>query len=149
MTEVKRKNPDLRLLMGVRRLFRNMPTQVFRELVLRDVVDYLYPTCFDRVWSLETRTVTINSFDDETQRRMRKRKFGNKNPYNVPDDAKRMEWQRKNCKPGANDPVVVTEHSDGRLDLHEGWHRTMALLTIRTPKDPVDIRMWVGKHRCN
>lgn len=147
--EAPAKKLDLRLLKGMRKLFREMPTQVFRELVLRDVVDYLYPTCFDRVWNLETRTVTINSFDDETQRRMHKREFGNKNPYNVPDDAERMEWQRKNCKPGINEPVVVTEHIDGRLDLHEGWHRTMALLTIRTPEDPVDIRMWVGKRRCD
>ena len=147
MTEVVRALPDLRLLRGMRRLFKGMPTQVFRELVLRDITDYLYPTCFDREWNLETRAVTINSFDDETQRRMRKREFGNKNPYNVPDDAERMEWQRKNCKPGTNEPVIVTELRDGRLDLHEGWHRTMALLTIRTPEDPVDIRMWVGKPR--
>lgn len=143
--EAPAKKLDLRLLKGIRKLFREMPTQVFRELVLRDVVDYLYPTCFDRVWNLETRTVTINSFDDETQRRMRDREFGNKNPYNIKDDVERMEWQRKNCKPGINEPVIVTELSDGRLDLHEGWHRTMALLTIRTPEDPVDIRMWVGR----
>lgn len=142
------KKLDLRLLKGMRKLFRDMPMHVFRELVLGDIVNYLYPTCFDRTWHLETRTVTINSFDDETQRRMRDREFGNKNPYNIKDDVERMEWQRKNCKPGINEPVIVTELSGGRLDLHEGWHRTMALLTIRTPEDPVDIRMWVGKqHR--
>ena len=147
--EAPAKKLDLRLLKGMRKLFREMPTQVFREVVLDQVVHYYHPNFSNREWHLETRSVTINSFDDETQRRMRKREFGNKNPYNVPDDAERMEWQRKNCKPGANDPVVVTEHIDGRLDLHEGWHRTMALLTIRTPEDPVDIRMWVGKRRCD
>lgn len=143
--DVPAKKLDLRLLKGMRKLFREMPTHVFREILLDQIVHYYYPNLNNREWHLETRSVTINSFDDETQRRMRKRKFGNKNPYNVPDDAKRMEWQRKNCKPGINEPIVVTEHSDGRLDLHEGWHRTMALLTIRTPEDPVDIRMWVGK----
>jgi hypothetical protein len=76
---------------------------------------------------------------------MREREFGNKNPYGVQNDSERMEWQRKNCKPGVNEPVVTIETLDGRLDLLEGWHRTMALLTIRTPQDPVDIQMWVGK----
>ena len=139
------KKLDLRLLKGMRKLFREMPTQVFREVVLDQIVHYYHPNFNNREWHLETRSVTIKSFDDETQRHMHKREFGNKNPYNVIDDSERMAWQRKNCKPVVNEPVVAIETPDGRLDLLEGWHRTMALLTIRTPEDPVDIRMWVGK----
>ena len=143
------KMTKLGFLKRIRKLFPEMPRHVFRELVLRDVTAYLYPTCSNKSWSLEVRPITIDSFDDETQKHMCERDFGNKNPYSIEGDEERMEWQRKHCKPGVNEPVVAIEIPDGRLDLLEGWHRTMALLTIRTPEDPVDIRMWVGKPRCD
>lgn len=139
------KRTKIGLLKRIRKLFPEMPRHVFRELVLHNVTGYLYPICSNKRWSLEVRHITIDSFDDETQKRMRARDFGNKNPDNIEDDEERMEWQRKNCRPGVNEPVVVIEAPDGRLDLLEGWHRTMALLTINTPQDPVAVQMWIGK----
>jgi len=143
------KMTKLGFLKSIRKLFPEMPRHVFRELVLPQVESYYLPVCHNKAWSLEVRSVTIDSFVDDVQRRMREREFGNKNPYDVQNDSERMEWQRKHCKPGANEPVVAIETPDGRLDLLEGWHRTMALLTIRTPQDPVDVRMWIGKPRCD
>jgi hypothetical protein len=67
------KRTKLGFLKSVRKLFPEMPRHVFRELVLKQLDEYLYPTCYNKRWSLEVRSVTIDSFDDETQRRAHER----------------------------------------------------------------------------
>ena len=84
---------------------------------------------------------------------MIKRKFGNANPNNVPDDEKRIEFQRKlakKLKPGTNEPVIML-NKGGEFRLLEGWHRTMAILSLgdNGEKDPtkwkkIKIKAYVG-----
>ena len=60
------------------------------------------------------------------------RKFGNANPNDVPNDEERTEYQRnlaKKLKPGTNESVIVLKLGN-KFRLLEGWHRTMAILSL-------------------
>jgi hypothetical protein len=121
----------------------NVPHYVFKELLYHPLIRYV-SNIEEKDWNLEVRKVSVFHFCSETQRRMRERKFGLENPYKIPNDSERMETQRKSAVPGNNEPIIVFETPDG-LELLEGWHRTMALLTHSgDPEVPVEIRMWIG-----
>ena len=104
-------------------------------------------------WKLKVLEVNPNDFTKENQKTMMKRKFGNANPGNVPDDEKRTEYQRKlakKLKPGTNEPVIMLNKGN-EYRLLEGWHRTMAILSLGNngSDDPsqwnkIKIKAWVG-----
>jgi len=97
----------------------------------------------DVKWKVKVLEVNPNNFTKENLKTMIQRKFGNANPNKVPDDEKRTEYQQKlakKLKPGTNEPVIML--NNGReLKLLEGWHRTMAILSLGNNGE-TDPRNW-------
>lgn len=104
-------------------------------------------------WEKQVLTLNASDFTKANQKTMIKRKFGDANPNKVPDDEERTEYQRqlaKKLKPGTNEPVIVLNKGT-EYRLLEGWHRTMAILSLGNngEKDPknwnkIKIKAWVG-----
>jgi hypothetical protein len=104
-------------------------------------------------WEKQVLELSASDFTKENQKTMIQRKFGNANPNKVPDDEKRTEYQRKmakKLKPGANEPVIMLNKGN-EYRLLEGWHRTMAILSLGSngETDPrnwnkIKIKAWVG-----
>ena len=83
---------------------------------------------------------------------MIRRKFGDANPGKIPNDEKRIAYQRnlaKKLKPGTNEPVIVL-NKGSEYRLLEGWHRTMAILSLGnngeepTKWSKIKLKAWVG-----
>lgn len=86
----------------------------------------------DKKWALRILNLSFSDLAKDTQRRLKEREFGLKNPYSVPDDERRLMHQiasgGKNVA-GSNQPIIFLQKSDG-YELYEGWHRTMALFWL-------------------
>lgn len=87
---------------------------------------------FEKKWTLRILNLSFSNLADDTQRRLRERDFGLKNPYSVPNDERRLMHQiassSKNVA-GTNQPILFFKKSDG-YELLEGWHRIMALFWL-------------------
>lgn len=104
-------------------------------------------------WEKQILTLNASDFTKENQKTMIRRKFGDANPNKVPDDEERTEYQRelaKKKKLGTNEPVIML-NKGSEYRLLEGWHRTMAILSLGNngQKDPTEwddikIKTWVG-----
>ena len=155
-------------------VFGNMPEYVFNDFVMsdrgffqkelkrilkknpdadEDDIEYQFRDWVDIKWKLKVLNVNISDFTKKNRTAMIRRKFGNSNPNNIPDDEERTEYQRKlakELKPGTNEPVIVLD--GGReFKLVEGWHRTMAILSLGntgendpTKWETVKLKAWVG-----
>jgi len=118
-----------------------------------DDVAYQFNDWVELKWKLKVLTLNASDFTKENQKTMKQRKFGNANPGNVPDDEERTEFQRKlakKLKPGTNEPVIMLNKGK-EFRLLEGWHRTMAILSLgdNGEKDPtnwnkIKIKTWIG-----
>jgi len=155
-------------------VFHDMPKYVFDDFIMspngffqqelnrilktdpsvdEDDVTFEFEDWINVKWKLKVLEVNPNDFTKENQKTMMKRKFGNANPGNVPDDEKRTEYQRKlakKLKPGTNEPVIMLNKGN-EYRLLEGWHRTMAILSLGNNgnTDPsqwnkIKIKAWVG-----
>ena len=156
------------------RTFHNMPEYVFKDFVMSDngffqkelerilrddpdvdeeELEYEFEDWVEIKWKLKVLELNASDFTKGNQKTMIKRKFGNANPNNVPDDEKRIEFQRKlakKLKPGTNEPVIMLNKGK-EFRLLEGWHRTMAILSLGNngEKDPtkwnkIKIKAYVG-----
>jgi hypothetical protein len=82
-------------------------------------------------WKLKIIEVNPMDFTDRTVRAFLQREFGEVDAYQVKNDKERMEIQKKLAtKTGSNEPIIVEITNDGKYDLIEGWHRTMAALLL-------------------
>ncbi len=107
----------------------------------------------DIKWKLKVLEVNLSDFTKRNRQMIIKRKFGNANPNKVPDDEARTEYQKKlakKLKPGTNEPVVILDNG-AEFKLVEGWHRTMAILSLgdngnSNPLkwDKIKLKAWVG-----
>lgn len=96
---------------------------------------------FNSDWKLEVLTVNPEDFDNNTVNTFLERGFGEINALDVPDDEARMELQKKLAGgKGMNEPVVVVRKEDGKYQLIEGWHRTMATLLLGDNDE--DLKNW-------
>ena len=98
-----------------------------------------------RSWRLVQRMpLTFNMLDPETQSKMKQRKFGDENPFKVPNDRERFEHALQLVKEKGmeNLPPVIFKQTPQGLDLWEGWHRTMAAFRLH-PKS-FKINAWIG-----
>ena len=156
------------------RTFHNMPEYVFKDFVMsdngffqkelrrilkndpdvgEDELEYEFEDWVEIKWKLKVLTLNASNFTNANQKKMIKRKFGNANPEKVPDDKKRTDFQRKlakKLKPGTNEPVIMLSKGN-EYKLLEGWHRTMAILSLGNNDNPdptmwnkVKIKAWVG-----
>ena len=104
-------------------------------------------------WKKKVVILNASDFTKANQKTMIKRKFGDANPGQVPDDEARTDFQRKlanKLKPGTNEPVIMLNNGN-EYRLLEGWHRTMAILSLGNngDSDPnkwnkVKIKAWIG-----
>ncbi len=82
-------------------------------------------------WKLQIIEVNPMDFTDRTVRAFIQREFGEVDTYQVKDDKQRMDTQKKLAtKGGSNEPIIVEKTDNGKYDLIEGWHRTMATLLL-------------------
>ena len=134
-------------------VFHNMPMYVFKDFVMspngffqkelskilkndpnadEEDIAFEFEDWVDVKWKLKVLEVNPNNFTKENLKTMIQRKFGNANPNKVPDDEKRTEYQQKlakKLKPGTNEPVIML-NKGSEFKLLEGWHRTMAILSL-------------------
>lgn len=101
-------------------------------------------------WRLQVLNLNPNDFDDKSINAFIERDFGNVDAYMVPNDMERMKTQKSLVKgDGKNEPVILVKNKDGKYELFEGWHRTMALLKLGDNGedlinwDPIKIRAFV------
>lgn len=103
-------------------------------------------------WKLKVLEVNPSDFTKDNLKNMIRRKFGDANPGKIPNDEKRIAYQRnlaKKLKPGTNEPVIVL-NKGSEYRLLEGWHRTMAILSLGnnggepTKWNKVKIKAYVG-----
>lgn len=111
LSEIRSNN----LLMQFKTFFPKMPDYVFNDMfnnkhVIDDIIENMRDnksleqisnnlggenySFIDINWKLEVLELKPNSFNDDTQRRFVERQFGFINPYNVPNDEKRMKTQK-------------------------------------------------------
>ena len=140
----------------LRRKYPNVPQYVFDDLYTAGTDEHLLYKGFNRLqWKLQVIEVNISDFQPDVQANIIARKFGEANPYEVPNDIERVARQKQltaSLGKGENEPIIVVKRVDG-YDLYEGWHRTMALLLLGkndgAPKtwDKVRIKAWVGSSK--
>lgn len=97
-----------------------------------DDVAYEFNDWIELSWKEQVLKLNASDFTKENQKTMMQRKFGNANPNDVPNDEERTEYQRKlakKLKPGTNESVIVLKLGN-KFRLLEGWHRTMAILSL-------------------
>jgi len=103
-------------------------------------------------WKLKVLEVNPSDFTKDNLKNMIRRKFGDANPGKIPNDEKRIAYQRnlaKKLKPGTNEPVIVL-NKGSEYRLLEGWHRTMAILSLgnngkeSTKWNKIKLKAWVG-----
>ncbi len=98
-----------------------------------------------RSWRLvQKMLLTFDMLDSDTQSRMKQRKFGDANPFKVPNDRDRFEHALALVKEKGmeNLPPVIFRQTAQGLELWEGWHRTMAAFRVN-PKG-FRINAWIG-----
>ena len=100
----------------------------------------------DVQWNLvENMPITLDIFDESTQQHFQKREMGKSNPYQVPRDTERHEFQRNRILNGGlpTEPIIMFKNPNGQYELVEGWHRTIQLLTL-FPEGFKYPKVWVG-----
>jgi hypothetical protein len=163
-----------RVLMHIFGVPKKMPKYVFKDFILspggffiselkrilkddpsadEDDIAFEFEDWINIKWEKQVLTLNASDFTHANQKTMMKRKFGNANPGNVPNDEERTEYQRKlakKLKPGTNEPVIMLNNGK-EFRLLEGWHRTMAILSLgdNGKKDPtkwnkIKIKAYVG-----
>jgi hypothetical protein len=96
-------------------------------------------------WRLaQQMPLTFDMLDPETQRKMKLRKFGDENPFKVPNDRERLEHaiELVKSKGMENLTPVIFKQTPAGLDLWEGWHRTMA--AFRLNPNGFRVNAWIG-----
>ena len=90
-----------------------------------------FPKFVTENYKLKVLNVNPVDFAESTISGFISRDFGNVNSYMVPDDYNRTKIQRSISRSdGKNEPIVVSQLKNGKYELLEGWHRTMAILLL-------------------
>jgi len=82
-------------------------------------------------WQLKKNFfISYEIFDDDTNRRIKERSGGEKNPFGVPNDKERHEKQKELIKKAMPQEPIILMQNGNKLELVEGWHRTIQLLNL-------------------
>jgi hypothetical protein len=109
---------------------------------VREVAKMVQPNSWRLVQKMP---LTFNMLDDSTKTRMKTRRFGDANPFMVPNDRERFEQALELVKAKGMEnlpPIIMLKTSSG-LELVEGWHRTMAAFRLN-PK-MFRVNAWIGE----
>lgn len=119
----------------------DVPDYIVRDLVYKgyknnpDEAAKIIQWVNQREWKLMTLPITAKGFpwDNSTQERLQSR-AGGKSPgrsFNIPNDAARHEQQKSMLASGpSQEPIIVAQTMLGKLELIEGWHRTIQSLEL-------------------
>lgn len=134
------------------------PEYVIRDMVYsrieseKDLVDKLeiIRDLNDQVkgdtWKLHNKMMLkYDMLADRTKEFMEKREFGSKNPFLVPRDKERSDnAERAIREKGIENlpPIIMFRDTGGKLELVEGWHRTMA--AFRLYPDGFKVNAWIA-----
>lgn len=126
---------------------KRVPQYVFKETICTHL--WYIAHIVKREWSLEVLNLGLDDLDQDSQRKILEREFGDVEYEYAVEDRARMEKAREIASlelPGTNEPIILLEESSG-FELHEGWHRAMA----RLPRDGsrIPIRAWIGRKKKN
>lgn len=99
------------------------------------------PGFITRNYKLKILNVNPLDFTDETVDWFIERDFGDIVEYGIPDDEQRTKKQKEIARSdGKNEPIVVIKRKNGKYELIEGWHRTMAILKLGDNGE--DLKNW-------
>jgi len=174
LTDIVAEITDKQTWQILSNVFHTMPKYVFDDFIMskdgffqkelkrilkddpdadEDDIAFEFEDWIDVKWKLKVIEVSPSNFTKKNLQNMIQRKFGNANPSKIPDDEKRTEYQRdlaKKLKPGTNEPVIILSNGN-ELKLLEGWHRTMAILSLGnngennpTKWNKIKIKAWIG-----
>jgi len=154
----------------IRPLFKNTPEYVFKELYyshngffksefikmvnddanIEDIKN-VFTDFINIKWKKQIINVNINDFDGRTRDWLMERKMGNIIANDVYDDKIRTDRQRDFVKKVTNNEPVIFIKKPGGYHLYEGWHRTMAILSLGSDGTEnyenwkkVNINAWIG-----
>jgi len=134
LTELRNKMQD-----HLQQQFPNWPPYVVNDFLYKSIkgmasqeeiqdwvegIKHDYPV---RQWRLQKLNITLDVFNTKTQQQIKARAGGSVNPYGVPKDAERHSTQQAMIQTQgvSQEPIIVFDHGDGKLELMEGWHRTI------------------------
>jgi GNAT superfamily N-acetyltransferase len=92
--------------------------------------------------------LTMDMMNPDTRYRIKiKRNYGRKNPWNIPDDEKRMTKAHQLVRDKGMEnlpPILLTKTPQG-FELMEGWHRTMAAFEQALANNPngIVVNAWI------
>ena len=126
--------------------FPKWPAYVVKDMLYKTAKEILKNTASDRMraelgafvdqtkkdmglvtWALDRQfSITMDRFSPETQQRLKMRKGGSANPFQVSKDTERHSTQQALLKQTgiSSEPIIVIKLHNG-YDLLEGWHRTI------------------------
>ena len=94
-------------------------------------------------WKQQMLNVTMAGWDLETQRRIKERAGGSKNPFSIPNDEERHAKQQQLLSQGPSKEPIIAAVKDGKYELIEGWHRTIQ--SMATWPNGYKQTAWVGR----
>ena len=139
------------LYQQLRAKYSNLPEYILRDMY-RGSDEKFFSQLNRLQWRLEVIEVNPADFAPETRNKLANRAYGDINFYNIPDDERRTQFQRKLAATlpiGENEPIILVRGVDG-YRLWEGWHRVMSLLRLGSNDGPpeewakIKIKAWVG-----
>lgn len=174
LTDIVAEITDKQTWQILSNVFHTMPKYVFDDFVMSDSgffqkelkrilkddpdadeddIAFEFEDWVDINWRLKVLKLNLSDFTKDNQKTMIERKFGDANPDGIPDEERRVEYQRKKArelKPGKNLSVIMLNKGN-EYRLLEGWHRTMAILSLGdngekdpTKWKPIKIKAWIG-----
>lgn len=71
--------------------------------------------------------ISYDIFDDQTLNKLKIRKGGKENPFNVPKDSERHQVQANLISKSMPQEPIILLKNGSKYELLEGWHRTIQL----------------------
>ena len=127
------------MLNHIKQLLPNTPDYVLQDLFYNALKDADPETINSFVndmknvkWELKKNIpINYNTLDDDTISKLKQRAGGKISPYGIPNDAERHKTQQEliNQKCLPQEPIIMFKNGN-KLELLEGWHRIIQLLSI-------------------
>ena len=130
--------------------FPNVPEYVVRDFMYKNYkddpkgMDYEFGLWLnDLKWTKEKLFITLDFFDEDTQKLLKPR-LGGKKAFFIPNDEERHKKQAEMLKKqGVSDEPIIITKTEGEYGLQEGWHRVIQALKIWP--EGYEQNAWVGE----
>ena len=135
-----------------RETFPNMPNYIIMDIFAKknerpytyEEMKILVKEYGDYKWKLKKDfPISLDIFGASTIQYMKQREGGLKNPFNVPNDLKRHQYQAKKIQGNMPTEHIILLKKGEKYELVEGWHRTIQLLN-RYPEGYIYPQVYIG-----